>query len=161
MPRQVKCQDTGWLTTSDKAYKAPNNKYYSSQAAYEKIHERNEWRRRCIDELSEVVFGDAKIIIPSMAMKLLNDFEDYHALHMTIVEQRDRIQYALSTKSFTSDYNRFKYIFAILQNYYNDNVIARNTKTNENTTDITAEGVIIAGKKGSDSHDVASLVGDL
>ena len=79
MPRQVKCQDTGWLTTSDKAYKAPNNKYYSSQAAYEKIFERNEWRRKCIDELSEVVYGDVKMIIPPMALKLLNDFEDYHA----------------------------------------------------------------------------------
>ena len=161
MPRQVKCQDTGWLTTSDKAYKAPNNKYYSSQAAYEKIFERNEWRRKCIDELSEVVYGDVKMIIPPMALKLLNDFEDYHALYMTIVEQSEHIRRSVETKSFSSDYGRFKYIFAIIQNNYNDNLIARNAKKNENTSDITAEGVSIAGKKGSSSHSVANLVGEL
>jgi hypothetical protein len=161
MPRQVKCQDTGWLTTSDKAYKAPNKKYYSSQAAYEKIHERNEWRRKCIDELSTIVFGDAKLVIPSMAMKLLNNFDDYHALHMTIVEQRDQIRTIVATKAFSSDYGRFKYIFAILENHYNDNLIASTAKKNENTADITMDEVSIAGKRGGSSHSVASLVGDL
>lgn len=117
MPRQVKLQDTGEKSTSDKAYKAPNGKYYSSQEAYDTIAIQNKYRIDCIDYLYDLLgYGD--LPAPTILYKYLDEMKKcgYDAIYETILQNEEQITWALEHKSFNNEFNKIKYIMAILRN---------------------------------------------
>lgn len=117
MARQVKCQDTGEKSTSDKAYKAPNGKYYSSKEAYQEIFIQKEARNECIAYLYELLDYD-DIPAPTVLYKLLDEMKKcgYDVILTTLEQCEDKIKWALDHKEFNNEYNRIKYLMAIVRN---------------------------------------------
>ena len=57
---------------------------------------------------------------------------DYNVIYFTFAYCKDKIQYALQTKSFANEQNKFNYIMAIIENNINDVVIRlQNAKKSE------------------------------
>lgn len=118
MARKVKCVDTGELSTSDLAYKAPNGKYFSSEANYKQWEENKTYRLKCIDKMYEIMGYKPKMILPTYFFKKLKDFEGvgYLALYNTMITQSKSIDWALKNKDFGSETAKVMYIVAILNN---------------------------------------------
>lgn len=118
MARKVKCVDTGEQSTSDLAYKAPNGKYYSSEANYKQWEENKTYRLKCIDKMYEIMEYKPKMILPTYFFKKLKEFEGvgYLALYNTMITQSKSIEWALKNKDFGSETAKVMYITAILNN---------------------------------------------
>ena len=118
MARKIKCVDTGELSTSDLAYKAPNGKYYSSEANYKQWEENKTYRLKCIDKMYEIMGYKPKMILPTYFFKKLKEFEGvgYLALYNTMITQSKSIEWALKNKDFGSETAKVMYITAILNN---------------------------------------------
>lgn len=121
MARKVKLRDTGEESTSDIAYKAEDGKYYSSEYAYKKMFENKEYRKKCIDLIYEVLGYKESMIVPTFFYKSLQKFEGvgYEALYNTMLDQNDKVQWALKNKDFNGETAKVMYIMAI----YNNNVM--------------------------------------
>ena len=117
MARKVKCVDTGELSTSDLAYKAPNGKYFSSEANYKQWEENKTYRLKCIDKMYEIMGYKPKMILPTYFFKKLKDFEGvgYLALYNTMITQSKSIDWALKNKDFGSETAKVMYIVAKLK----------------------------------------------
>ena len=120
--RKVKLQDTGEYSTDNKAYKAPNNKYYSSKAAYEKMVLNAEYRAKCIDYMYEILEYKTFMKIPTYFYKRLKECEDYgyDVVYRCMKNKTRDIQWAIKNKEFNSEIGKFMYIWAILNNSMND-----------------------------------------
>lgn len=121
MARKVKLQDTGEISTNEIAYKAPNNKYYSSKEAYEKIQNNNIYRQKCIDYMYEVLGYKSGMILPTYFYKSLKGYEalGYDVFYQTMILQNKSVQWALSNKNFNGETAKIMYLMAI----YNNNVM--------------------------------------
>lgn len=118
MSRQVKLVDTGEMSTNDVAFRAPNKKYFSSEAAYIKWNTNKEYRNKCIDKMFEIMSYKPGMILPTYFFKKLKDYEylGYEALYNTMISQTKSIQWALTNKSFNGETAKVMYIMAILHN---------------------------------------------
>ena len=120
--RRVKLQDTGEYSTDNLAYKAPNKKYYSNQAAYEKMRRNAEYRAKCIDTIMGLLEYKSFMKLPTLFYKRLNECEGYgfDVVYRCIQMKAKDIQWAVRNKEFSSEVGKIMYIWAILNNHMND-----------------------------------------
>lgn len=119
MPRQVKLQDLGTKGDQTTAFRAPNNKYYSSEEAWNKICENEQWRQKSINVLTHILGYKVGMKLPTIAYKKIAEYEiyGYDVLFNTLTNQMSSITWALNNKSFNSETSKVLYIFAIVQNH--------------------------------------------
>lgn len=165
MARKVKLQDTGEVSTSDKAFKAPNNKYYSSEEVYNAIVEEYKEKCNCINALKENLGYAENMRLPTIAYKFIEEYRDsfgFDALFATIIAQKGAIEWALRNRDFNSEVAKIKYIFAIIQNNvmteYKKIKTAKIVGLHENSF-AEYEDIEISNNTIS-SSDVSSLIGD-
>ena len=116
---RVRLVDTGEYSMSDVSYKAPNGKYYSSQAAYEKIKEECSYRFQAIDYLSELLgYNEEGIPAPRFLYIKMEEMNKcgYKVIYNTIEQQEDTIKWALENKTFKNETAKISYIMGILRN---------------------------------------------
>lgn len=120
--RKVKLQDTGEYSTSDVAYKAPNKKYYTNEAAYKKMETNSTYRQKCIDGMYELLEYKDFMKIPTYFYKRLKECEGYgyDVVYRCIQNKAKDIRWALANKDFNSEVGKMMYIWAILNNSMND-----------------------------------------
>ena len=120
--RKVKLQDTGEYSTSDVAYKAPNKKYYTNEAAYKKMETNSTYRQKCIDSMYELLEYKDFMKIPTYFYKRLKECEGYgyDVVYRCIQNKAKDIRWALANKDFNSEVGKMMYIWAILNNSMND-----------------------------------------
>ena len=118
MSRKIKCCDTGLFASSDEAYKAPNNKYYSSEEAYLKLSNNENYRRLCYNKMYQLLGYSGKMVIPGIFVKKLSEYADmgYECVYNTFVTQEDRITWVLNHKEFKNESQKIAYIMAIISN---------------------------------------------
>ena len=117
MARQVKCQDTGLLADKSTSYKAADGKYYSSEAAFNRIREEREWRKNIYELLIEI-FGFKNDYVPPAYRKEIESFIGFgfENVYLAIRYARKDIEWALTHKEFKSEYAQARYISAIIGN---------------------------------------------
>ena len=123
MARKVKCQITKEEGMSDVFYKAPNGKYYKSQKLYETWLKEKTDREEFIEMFATDFLGyKSGQVFPTILCKRLKELEfyGYDVINETANKCKSSIEYALSTKSFSSDNGKIGYIFAIIKNNIND-----------------------------------------
>ena len=120
--RQVKCRDTGVFVSASDAWKAPDGKYYSCREAFERLESEKESRKRCMEELGNILGYVKGQKFPSIAAKKLKEYEvyGYDVVLETILLKKQSIINSISNKDFTSEYNKTSYIMAIITNSIND-----------------------------------------
>lgn len=116
MARQVKCRDTGLLADKDKCFKAVDGKYYSSEAAFNNIQSKQEWRNRTYVLLSEVC-GFEDEYLPPIYKKEIKSYEEYgfENVYLGICHVKKNIEWVLKNKDFKSEYARARYISVIVK----------------------------------------------
>ena len=166
MPRIVKCQDTGEKSTNDKAYKAPNGKYYSSAEAYQEIAAQKEARNECINYLYELLDYD-DIPAPTAMYKLLDEMKKcgYDVILTTLERCEDKILWALNHKEFNNEYNKIKYIMTIVRNNIVDVYKEKKDKKKADIIDFKSyqrqdDDYDIGGVSGK-GKDVTGFLGDV
>ena len=120
--RKVKLQDTGEFGLDTAAYKAPNNKYYSSEAAYKKMAMNAEYRAKCIDAMYAILEYKTFMKLPTYFYKRLKECEGYgyDVVFHCIQNKAKDIKWAINNKNFNSEIGKMMYIWAILNNHMND-----------------------------------------
>lgn len=110
----VKCWDLGEKREKNECYKAPNNKYYSSQEAYEKIVENHEWQNKCIDRYREWV--GRKDAGPSIWTKKMQEVKEYgnEVIYAAMLMAEDAVKYSVANKDFNNEYQMAAYLWAIV-----------------------------------------------
>ena len=110
----VKCWDLGEKREKNECYKAPNNKYYSSQEAYEKIVENHEWQNKCIDRYREWV--GRKDAGPSIWTKKMQEVKEYgnEVIYAAMLMAEDAAKYSVANKDFNNEYQMAAYLWAIV-----------------------------------------------
>ena len=123
MARQVKLQDTGEIVSKDKAYQAPNRKYYSSEDAYLMIDIENNNRNKCTDMMYDFMGYSPKQKLSTFFFKRINEWHDgysYSTILRAMEMSKDGIEYSSRTKRFDSEGAKLSYFMAIIQNKLND-----------------------------------------
>lgn len=162
--RRVKCRDTGEYSTSDVAYKAPDGKYYSSEAAYSSSVIQKESRSQCIELWYELLQYQAWQKMPSLVFSKLKSWEPYgyDVVYATMNGERQRINWALVNKQFKNDSQCIAYLCAIIENNLNDyyKVInyARKKEAVVHKVEIDDEAPIQVQRT---RKDVSNLLGDI
>ena len=115
MARQVRCHDTGLLADRDTSYKAADGKYYSSEAAFNRIREEREWRKKVYALLIEI-FGFQKDYVPPIYKREIASFDKFglENVYLAIRYVRKDIEWALANKEFKSEYAQARYISVII-----------------------------------------------
>lgn len=169
---RVKCVDTGEYSTSDKAYKGQNGKYYSSKEAYDKTKEEASYRFQSIDYLSFLLGYDKDIPAPTFLYKKLEEMKKcgYKVIYKTIEQHEDDIKWALENKEFKNETAKISYIMAILRNNVID--VYKEEKAQEKTKVVQIKDYIkpdnnmdvdyrnLRGAKGK-GRDVSRFLGDV
>ena len=120
--RKVKLQDTGEYGASNTAYQAPNKKYYSSKAAYEKMAANATYRAKCIDAIYTILEYKTFMKLPTYFYKRLRECEGYgyDVVYRCMLDKAKDIRWAINNKDFNSEIGKMMYIWAILDNHMND-----------------------------------------
>lgn len=129
MGEMVTCRDTGKQIPIEEAYtksskNAKKKVWYSSKEGYDWW---NEWNRKCIDLLMDLCF-DKGMKFPSIGAKMLIDNGNIECTYMAMELAVDDIRTAMQTKDFYNEYGMLKYIFVIINKYYNDAVRIENAR---------------------------------
>ena len=122
MPRQCKLQDTGESVPVDQAFRAPNKKYYSSEAAWQKVVINKEYRSKCVDFLMSLLDYKEGMKLPTITYKKIQEYEPYglDVLYATMLSQQSSCEWALQNKDFRQETAKIFYLFAIFQNHIMD-----------------------------------------
>lgn len=127
MSRKCTCKICGNKGTTDTFYLVEDNgkrKYYCNQEEYKHfINERNK-REELIKYIAEDIFEyeEGQIVSPVLLKKIkqLNGFYDYDVILDCFRLNKDNIQYWMSAKNFSSEYNMICYIMKIIEGNIND-----------------------------------------
>ena len=123
MARQVKLQDTGEIVSKDKAYQAPNRKYYSSEEAYLMIDIENNNRNKCTDMMYDFMGYLPKQKLSTYFFKKVNEWHEgysYSTILRAMEMSKESIEYSSRTKRFDSEGAKLSYFMAIINNKLND-----------------------------------------
>lgn len=150
MSRKVKCQDTGEYSTSDKAWRSPKGKYYSSEEAYNAIQTNLTNKALCIDKIKDILRYKDFMKLPTLFYKKLSEWEPfgYDVVLTTMNNKHDDMCWALNNKQFTSESGKLMYLCTIIENNLVDaykEKVAQNKVVNH-LSDIT-EDVAITNQK--------------
>ena len=110
----VKCWDLDEKRDREQCYKAPNNKYYSSEEAYQKIVKNHEWQNKCVDLYREWVGRiDSS---PSIWMKKMSQCKAYgnEVIYTAMLMSDSSARYSVSNKTFANEYQMAAYLWAIV-----------------------------------------------
>lgn len=120
--RRVKLQDTGEYSTNDVAYQAPNKKYYSNEAAYQKMERNAVYRKKCIEGMYELLEYKEFMKMPTYFYKRLKECEGYgyDVVYKCMQMKARDIKWAIHNKEFDTEVGKMMYIWAILNNNMND-----------------------------------------
>ena len=154
--RKVKLQDTGEYSTSDVAYQAPNKKYYSNEAAYQKMVTNSTYRQKCIDGMYELLGYKDFMKIPTYFYKRLKECEGYgyDVVYRCIQIKAKDIKWALTNKEFNTEVGKMMYIWAILNNSMNDALREVVAERRENERAIRKESETCVNEDDLDIKDV-------
>lgn len=125
MPRRVKCQITGAFGTSDTFYRAPNGKYYASEALYSSYKKMMKEREEVLTYFLSTFLGIEKkpgMKVPGLLLKKIKEYEGFYGYDVLLdclEGERRRIAVATSRIHFESETGKISYIFAIVDNYIN------------------------------------------
>lgn len=138
--KMVKCMATGQVGPRDEYYKAPNGRYFQSEAIYQawmagrrkKKAEMNQEKRfdkpgRTFESYRKICDTIADFIgydpengqpMPPIVFRKLKDLEWYsdEIIQQTLDENRTAIQWAMTNKKFDSDISKVSYMMAIVKN---------------------------------------------
>ena len=120
--KRVKCRATGVFGNSLTFYKAPDGKYYQSEAIYKThIKEKNAFLD-CKRVLGALLNFDEQAPYPALFIKKINEFQPYTftRLAATIRSKEKDIRWACENKRFDSTQRKIQYIFRILSNAIHD-----------------------------------------
>ena len=161
MSRKVKCQDTGEYSTSDVAYKAPDNKYYSSAEAYEQMQKHRQLYQKIYSDLQEILGLNEAEPVPPIIIKVIGKYKNrYDIVAEIFAREKVGIKESIRSKEITNPFNQSRYIQAVIDNNYNQikseiNELAKISHEQyiEAPTDISNLG------RKNRSKDVSKLVG--
>ena len=110
----VKCWDLGEKREREQCYKAPNNKYYSSQEAYEEMVKNHEYRDKCIDLYREWVGRVDQS--PSIWTKKMQEVKAYgpEVVYVAMLLADNGARYSVANKDFNNEYQMAAYLWAIV-----------------------------------------------
>lgn len=160
--RRVKCRDTGEYSTSNVAYKAPNGKYYTSEAAYLLSEKQKEDRSRCIDLWYEFLQYQAWQKMPSLVFSKLKSWEPYgyDVIYATMDGERNSINWALNNKRFNNDSQCIMYLCAIIENNLNDYYkVVMNAKKKETVRKVEVDDDVAMIEVQRTRKDLSNLLG--
>lgn len=120
--RRVKCCLTGEWGTSLTFFKGPDGRYYKTENLYKEKQKKNETHKQLIEELATLMGFTPGMVFPTCVVKDLKQlsFYDESVILETVKRCHDKVEYAMRTKSFDSEYNKAAYIMAIIKNNIND-----------------------------------------
>ena len=138
--KMVKCMATGQIGPRDEYYKAPNGRYFQSEAIYqawlagrrkekaaqnqakhfEKPGRTAESYRKLCDTIAEFIGYDPENgqPMPPIVFRKLKELDWYsdEIIQQTFDEDRTAIQWAMTNKKFDSDFAKATYMMAIVRN---------------------------------------------
>lgn len=121
MARKVKCHASGEYGTTDTFVKI-DGKWYKDQLTYDMYQNIIKYRRKVYDELSDIMGYVPGQVFPTIVCRKLKELNmyGYQCIYETIIRCRKDIDWFMTHKDFSSDYQRFAYLFAIIKNNIND-----------------------------------------
>ena len=161
MSRKVKCQDTGGYSTSDVAYKAPDNRYYSSLNAYEKIQKGKQLYKKIYADLQEILGLNEAEPVPPIIIKVIGKYKNrYDIVAEIFAREKVGIKESIRSKEITNPFNQSRYIQAVIDNNYNQikSEINELAKINHEQYIEAPTDISNLGRKNR-SKDVSKLVG--
>lgn len=162
--RRVKYVDTGEYGNSLEGYKGADGKYYSSQAAYDRIVEVRQQKRQCIDKIGEILDIGANEFVPPVMVKMIGKYNKvgFDVLYEVLCEQEKSIRWALDTKNFRNDFQAAKYIDAILGNNYREVKNRMDAQKRAKRIDKTpeVERSEVQFNRVNTNKDISFLIGD-
>lgn len=121
MARKVKCFITKEAGTSDTFVKIGKH-YYKSREVYDKWEQDKAYRNQCLKLIARYLgYADFQQF-PTVVNKFLKEFASYgyDVVYDTLVNCKEKIEYAFNSKTFSTDYSQCSYMFAIVKNNIND-----------------------------------------
>lgn len=166
--RIVKCQITKEKGPADSFFKAPNGKYYKTEALYLNQKHQYECRCKCISLICDYAHYDSEKIAPTFLFKMLSEFGEkvgYDILLDTITEYEDSFLWANDNKEFKNEVGRLLYYKSIISNHIIDVYKkAQNEKVHQKLTEqapeIDIEEAKNIGCSVGKGKDISGLVGD-
>lgn len=118
MARRCKCAITGEIGDTDTFVKI-GNRYYKSREIYDKVQREKESYKNLVDYICTefLGYGDGQPFPPILPKKLkeLSDYSN-NVIMEAFRKSSDNIRYALDHKTFSGEYGKIAYIFAIVKN---------------------------------------------
>ena len=163
----VKCVDlNGEKRDREHCYKAPNGKYYSSEEAYLRIKEENDWRKKYIELLQSILKHDEHQKIPTLFLgKIKNTLSTYpaEAIYRTLEKEQKYLEWKIWDGSFKGESHQINYIIKVIEGNINDVYAGMMIEKKRNaiqTDNEVQEGLFdLEGHKNT-STNVATLVED-
>lgn len=161
MRRRVKCVDTGEYSTNDVAYKGQDNRWYSSQSAYETILASRERFKKIYSLLQDILSISNTDPVPPVIIKAISKYKNrYDIVEEVLVQNMQSVREAIKYKEITDPFRQSRYILAVIENNYSrikeemQQLIELNRQRNiEAPSDISDLG------RKNKSRDVSRLVG--
>lgn len=122
MSRRVKCCLSGAQGTSDTFYRAPNGRYYQTQALYDAAQRKTAIHKQILETLLDAMSYQKGMVFPTSLPRRLKEFDFYgeDVLLETIRRCTPAIREAVQTHYFATEYQKISYVAAILKNKIND-----------------------------------------
>lgn len=128
MARSCSCGICKTKGNTDIFYKVTDekgkSKYYCNQEEYDHFINEKTKREKLIEFILLDVFNyeEGQTVSSALFKKIkeLNNFYDYEVIHKCFEEQKDSIQYWISVKQFTNEFNMISYVMKIIEGNIND-----------------------------------------
>lgn len=116
--RRVICHATGIYGNSLDYFKAPDGFYYQTKELYEQKKQESDYYRQVVTRMASYMGYEPGDVFPTVITRGLMQFKHYGyaAVLATMEECQSKIEYALASRSFGSDYQKASYLMAILTN---------------------------------------------
>lgn len=119
MKRRVKCVDTGEYSTNDVAYKGQDNRWYSSQSAYETILASRERFKKIYSLLQDILSISNTDPVPPVIIKAISKYKNrYDIVEEVLAQNMQSVREAIKYKEITDPFQQSRYILAVIENNY-------------------------------------------
>lgn len=161
--KQVIATDLKIKIDKDTAFKAPNNKWYSSEAAYNEIRENNEYKNKTTELAFQLLGYDSNQKMCTYWFKRIKEFNGYPAkvVYGALLCCADSIQQAFAVKTFEKDVFKISYIISCISNNINDvyrkiSLKEKAEKLAENNKEIV--DIEVATPNTNRKHDISNFL---
>ncbi|CEQ01634.1 Uncharacterised protein [[Clostridium] sordellii] len=124
---KVKCKICGSKIERDSAYKIVKeqkskrvNLYYCSEEEYDKQQDEIIQRDKCYEVIKDIL--NIPLVTPGMIkqLKTVREYYEYVVITKTFKTKEEDIRWAVNNKEFSNEYNKFRYVLAIILNNIED-----------------------------------------